>query len=168
MDVRTQFLTISVSARIPVNGMNVNDLEAAWVEAAREGLTRSVREMQQGFQERFRDRLERREWRRRRLHTRLGSLGLDMLKVRDRDSGLKTMLGRDLLDMVPRKASPCEFAVTAIARRAPCWPRRQVRDYRPCGCGDAFRRADAGAARHGCYFTRTTFSAVKVSPASPM
>ena len=52
MDVRTQFLTITISVTIPVSGMNVNDLEERWVETGRKGLARSIREMQEGYRRR--------------------------------------------------------------------------------------------------------------------
>lgn len=107
MDVRTQFLTITVSVTIPVSGMNVNDLEERWVEAGRKGMARSIREMQEGFQRAHRSRLERREWRRRWIQTRLGPVRVEMLKVRAVETGQNVVLGRDLLEMAPRqRATP--------------------------------------------------------------
>lgn len=103
MDARPHSLTITVSVKIPAWGMNVNELEARWVQAAREGFAASFREVQGAFQGAHRDRLERREWRSRRIATRLGTVCVEMLKVRNREMGVSRMLGMDLFDLAPRQ-----------------------------------------------------------------
>ena len=83
--------------------MNVNDLEARWMAAARQGFAASFREVQRAFQAAHRDRLERREWRARHVQTRLGAVRVEILKVRNREMGASRMLGMDLFDLVPRQ-----------------------------------------------------------------
>jgi len=103
MEARTQFLTVTMTVRVPTTGMDVNQLEAEWIRASREGFARSVRMMQERFQRQHGDRLERRGWCERRLETRLGSVRLELLKVRDRETGMTVRLGNDLLELTPRQ-----------------------------------------------------------------
>jgi hypothetical protein len=103
MDARTRCLTITVSVSVPVCGTDVNHLEAEWSEAARTGFAASVRAVQSAYQHEHRDMLERREWRRRHLQTRLGTVSVEMLKVRNREMGVSRMLGMDLFGLAPRQ-----------------------------------------------------------------
>ena len=103
MDVRNDLLTVSVTVSLPVAGLDVNELERKWLAAAREGLARSVVRRQEAFQRAQRERLERRAWCERRLVTRLGTVRLKMLKVRDRATGRTVRLGSDLLALRPRQ-----------------------------------------------------------------
>ncbi len=103
MDARPHCLTISVSVSVPTSGLDVNELETRWMRAAREGFAASFREVQRVFQSAHSDRLERREWRPRRIATRLGTVRVEMLKVRNREMGVSRMLGMDLFELAPRQ-----------------------------------------------------------------
>ena len=103
MDARPHCLTIAVSVSVPVSGMDVNALEGRWLEAARAGFAASFREVQRAFQSAHRDRLERREWRTRHVQTRLGTVRVEVLKVRNRELGVSRMLGMDLFNLAVRQ-----------------------------------------------------------------
>jgi len=108
--------------------MNVNELEEAWVQAGREGMAKSIREMQEGFQLVHRQRLERREWRRRWIQTRLGPVRVEMLKVRAVETGQSVALGRDLLEMAPRQRATSWVERRAVELRVRGLSYRQAAD----------------------------------------
>jgi hypothetical protein len=103
MAMREDTLTVTVTISVPVGGLDVNELESRCQDGAREALEVTVRRMQEAYQRRASDRLERREWKVRYLVTGLGRVRLEMLKVRDRTTGKSHNLGQDLLNLAPRQ-----------------------------------------------------------------
>lgn len=103
MEAHEETLAITLTVRVPVCGLNVNVLERRCYEAAGEAFRLSVRRMQEAFQRRESARLQRREWRGRSLATRFGLMRLEMLKVRDVETGQSRCLGNDLLALAHRQ-----------------------------------------------------------------
>jgi len=101
--MREESLTVTVTIRVPVGGLDVNALEQCAHKAGQEAFRLAVRAMQEAFQRRESARLERREWKSRYLATRFGVVRLEMLKVRDRETGKAHCLGSDLLELAPRQ-----------------------------------------------------------------
>lgn len=103
MAMREDVLTVTVTLSVPVNGLDVNALEGRCLEAARELFRLAARLVQEAFQRRESARLERREWKSRVLATRIGLMRVEMLKVRDKETGQSRLLGNDLLELSPRQ-----------------------------------------------------------------
>lgn len=115
--MREDTLTITVTIRVPVNGINVNALEGQVGEEILGGICRGVRQMQEEYQRRHADLLERREWKSRQLVTRFGTVRLEMLKVRNRETGETSLLGNDLLELAPRQRMTLSVEKQAVSLR---------------------------------------------------
>jgi hypothetical protein len=103
VEARTDVLTVHVTVRVPVFGIDVNELEARCREAARKAMGEAVARMQEAAHAELGDTWERREWRRRHFSTRLGEVVLPMLKIRHRERRTTTLLGSVLLGLSPRQ-----------------------------------------------------------------
>ena len=103
MEAREETLTVTLTMRVPASGVDVNALESACLDLAREAFRRGVRQMQEAFQRNESGRLVRRGWKSRYLATRLGTVRLERLQVRNVETRETRLLGNDLLELAPRQ-----------------------------------------------------------------
>ena len=116
METRTEALAVDVTLteRIAVDGLSVNDLETLALDVARQFLVQAARAVQEAYQRTHAQELVRRDWRHRWLVTRVGSVQLPVLKVRDQSTGRSYQLLNALLGLLPR-----EFAGALILMMLP-------------------------------------------------
>ena len=110
------FVTVHVSVRVPVFGCNVNVLEAECGRAAREAMSGAMKMIQLTGQSLLADRLERRQWRERRLFTCFGLIRVAVLQVRDRQTRRCFSLLNELTGLEPRRN--CTPRLEQMALRA--------------------------------------------------
>jgi len=120
------FVTVHVSVRVPVFGCNVNVLEAECGRAAGEAMGQAMKMIQLASQRQLADRLERRQWRERRLFTCFGLIQVAVLQVRDRRTGRCFSLLNQLTGLERRRTCTPRLEQMGLAARVRGLSYRQV------------------------------------------